>query len=36
MTWRMLTVSQKHSIFEVAEQTGSIEITARKHKLQKI
>ena len=35
MTRRMLTVSQKLAILGEAEQTGSIEITARKHKLQK-
>ena len=36
MTRRMLTVSQRLAILGEAEQTGSIEIVARKHKLQKI
>ena len=36
MTKRMLTVSQKLAILEEAEQTEIIEITAGKHKLQKI
>ena len=33
---RMLSVSRKLAILEEPEQSESIEITARKHKLQKI
>ena len=36
MPRRILTVSQKLAILEEAEQTGSIEMTERQQKLQKI